>query len=281
MRVRPLLLLLLVGCGPEPGPVPADGNFDILTYNVHGLPSGITGDDTTGRIEQIGPLLNDFDLVGLQESWIDDDFALLAADSEHPTQVRFAEPLNEERVYGSGLGVFAHLPALDQLTVHYDDCFGFLDNASDCLASKGFLAVRLELAEGASFDLYDTHFEAGGGDEDYAVRDALIAQVTDAIATWSADRAVVFVGDFNMHDFSAGTAQWSALLDPTGLRDTCAEVGCTAPDHIDRVLFRDGGGVAWTADSWADLSAEFLDPEGVDLSDHPPIRSGLTWAFEP
>ena len=45
----------------------------MLTYNIHGLPPEVTGDDTTGRIEQITPLLSDYDVVGLQEDWIEEN----------------------------------------------------------------------------------------------------------------------------------------------------------------------------------------------------------------
>jgi len=34
-------------------------------------------------------------------------------------------------------------------------------------------------------------------------------------------------------------------------------------------------------EDWRDLSADFLDDEGVDLSDHPPIAATIGWTTAP
>ena len=57
---------------------PQYGNLTVLTYNVHGLPSVITMDDTPGRLRQIAPLLSDYDIVGLQEDFDDTNHMMLA-----------------------------------------------------------------------------------------------------------------------------------------------------------------------------------------------------------
>lgn len=271
-------LCWLVACG---SPQPQSGELSFLSYNVHGLPPEITGDDTTGRIEQIGPLLDAFDIVGLQEDFIDENHALLAEASDHQTQRRFAEVVNEERIYGSGLAVFGILEELDYHHVHYETCHGVLDAASDCLASKGFQAVRLRLGEGASVDVYNTHLEAGGSGEDNAARAVHVDQLLDALGGWSAERSVVFLGDTNLHASDPDDApELERLLGEGGLTDSCEAVSCAEPDHIDRILFRDGEGVRWEAQAWANEPG-FDDDEGVDLSDHPPISALLSWSWSP
>jgi len=74
---------------------PTEGALRALTYNVHGLPPELTGDDTAARMAQIAPLLDGFDVVGLQEDFDDDNHATLAASSRHLSQVRFAEALED------------------------------------------------------------------------------------------------------------------------------------------------------------------------------------------
>jgi hypothetical protein len=67
------LVLGLIGAGPPgqhgPGTV---GEFTALSYNVAGLPEAIGGEEPGRHSPKISPLLNDYDLVLLQESWKDD-----------------------------------------------------------------------------------------------------------------------------------------------------------------------------------------------------------------
>ena len=141
MRIRLPGLLLVVGaltaCGgvdvtaPDgaPGrdisftgqrpfqPEKAGGQVQFLTYNVHGLPAILTGDDTSGRIAQIAPLLNAFEVVGLQEDFMDGNHQTLADESTHTDEIRFADKL-AGRVYGPGLSVFSNRPVLDLYHEH-------------------------------------------------------------------------------------------------------------------------------------------------------------------
>ena len=82
----------LTACPVGDPPVqPAEGELSFLTYNVHGLPPQITGDDTAARMVEIGPLLRPFDVVGLQEDFDDVNHGTLAAASDHLVQRRFAD----------------------------------------------------------------------------------------------------------------------------------------------------------------------------------------------
>jgi len=281
-RLLPLLIVPLLGCPtePDPGPSAADGSFHALTYNVHGFSETLAGDDPAARMPQILDLLPDFDVVGLQELW-DDRWYDVLAEAEHPTKERFDTPLNEDRVYGSGLAQFAHVPHLDYREVHYETCNGLLDGASDCLASKGFQAMRLELAEGAELDWYNTHFEAGGGDADDAARAAQIELMLEVMGTWSLDRPLLLIGDLNLHsDDPVDIPQLTRLVDGAGLVDSCESIDCADPTHIDRLLTRDGMGLTLQATEWED-DPRFYDAAGEPLSDHPAIRARFDWSFEP
>jgi len=274
--------LLLSSCEVvDPGPAAADGELSFLTYNVHGLPPEITGDDTAARMVEIAPLLEDFDVVGLQEDFDDSNHAVLAEVSTHLTQRRFADLFIEERVYGSGLTVFAELVEEDFLHEHYTDCNGVFEAASDCLASKGFQALRLELAPGATVDVYNSHLEAGGGEADNQARSAHVSQLIAAMNGWSAGRSVVFLGDTNLHASDPeDLPELERWLGETGLSDACEAVACPEENHIDRVFFRAGAGVSWEGQSWTNEPA-FFDEGGVPLSDHPALSASLAWTFEP
>jgi endonuclease/exonuclease/phosphatase family metal-dependent hydrolase len=280
MRWLPALVaVLLLACEVPAGP--QEGTFTILTYNVHGLPSSITGDDTAGRTEQIAPLLDQFDVVGLQEDFIDTNHAVLEAASSHPTRLWFGDTV-EDRVYGSGLSLFAPFEVIEDSPIHYTECNGVLDGASDCLASKGLQVATLELGDGVEVDFLNTHLEAGGGDLDDEARVSQIAQVVERLQGGSGARPVVFTGDFNLHlGEDPDDEQLDQLIGGGDLSDACEAVGCDDATHIDRVFFRGSANLTWTVDAWADRSADFLDDEGVDLSDHPPIEATLSWRFEP
>ena len=99
-----LLTLPLFACTE---PLPTQGSFSVLSYNVHGLPSVITGDDTPDRMLQIAPLLIEHDLIGLQEDFDDANHQALVADAPHAFQERFSAEVEDSRAYGSGLGVLS------------------------------------------------------------------------------------------------------------------------------------------------------------------------------
>ena len=77
LRTRFLLSLALAGSmvavgAPAWGDAPASsGSFTALTYNVAGLPEQLSGSDPATNSPLISPLLNDYDVVLLQEDWVD------------------------------------------------------------------------------------------------------------------------------------------------------------------------------------------------------------------
>lgn len=277
-----LPVLVLVGCPPggddsdTSPPLATSGSFEALTYNVHGLPPEITGDDTTARQEAIAPLLGAYDLVALQEDFIEDNHDVLEAASPHPTQRWFDEVI-DGRAYGSGLAVMASWAELAYHPQHYSECYGTLDNSGDCLASKGFQLVRLRLGAG-ELDVYNTHHEAGGGDEDNAVRLGQVQEVLAAMDEHSAGRAILFLGDFNLKDEDPEDLPPLDLYRGYGLQDACDAIGCEDPGRIDRAWFRSGDALELTPTTWA-VPSHFVDELGEDLSDHEPIAFGFEWGI--
>jgi len=250
-----------------------------MTYNVHGLPSAITGDNTAERMTQIAPLLSAFDIVGLQEDFVEDHHAALVAESTHVTQHRFAEALTD-RAFGSGLAVLAHFEAIEHQHLFFEDCHGLLDSASDCLASKGLQRVRLRLEEDVTLDVYCSHLEAGGSAEDHLARQGQVAQVTEAMLSQSEGRAILFLGDTNLHGSDSDDATlmdtWTTAV---GLFDACEATSCPEPGRIDRLLFRSGDQLHLEATAWTREEA-FYDPEGEPLSDHDALSAVFSWTVK-
>lgn len=278
--LRPLGFLTILACNSATdSPGPSSGSLAVLSYNVHGLPPTITGDDTDGRIAQIAPLLVGYDLIGLQEVWDADNANTLISAANLETVENFDDALSD-RVYGAGLVGLANVAELDLLEQHYEGCVGVVDHASDCLASKGFQVLRLELSDGAELDFYNTHLEAGSGDEDNVVRAAQVDDLIAAMNGWSADRAILFVGDTNLSgDDPIDTPEIDRWMAATGLSNVCDLLDCPEPERIDRVLIRSGSGLTLTAEDWR-VEPQYVDMAGTPLSDHDPIYAKLGWSRE-
>lgn len=272
----------LLACAAPPAgdtaSVPTEGELSVLSYNVHGLPEAITGDDTTARQELIAPHLDAYDLVGVQEDWIDENHSVLDAACTHSSRLRWNEPLDESRVYGAGLSIWVRGETAAREDVGwFDTCYGTFDDASDCLASKGWAMLRVTLGA-SSLDFYTLHFEAGSGEGDDPARAAQVDIIVELLETTSAGRAVLLVGDTNLADGDPeDDVELAKLRGEAGLSDACDVVGCPEPGRIDRVLVRDGEDLALEVTGW-EVAPEFVDALGEPLSDHDPIHVSLRWS---
>jgi len=260
-------------------PLPTSGELSVLTYNVHGLPGAITGDDTAGRMSQISERITTHDIVGLQEDFDAENHATLVGSSTHTTGLWFDDKL-EDRFYGSGLSVLAEAPLVEHIHQHFTSCNGTIDSASDCLASKGFQALRVRIG-GATLDVYNTHLEAGGSAADNDARAAQVQALVDSLQGWSTDQAVIFTGDFNLRETDPEDLPLiEQLLIEAELERACWAVECATPNHIDKILFRSSDSIALSASEWSNIEADFRDTEGTPLSDHPAIEAIFEWSSD-
>jgi hypothetical protein len=302
---------------PGPGPGPgggggsggAGGTFSVLTYNVAGLPQEISTVNPQEHIPLISPLLDDYDVVLTQEDF--DWWTGLAGtlDFVHYHERLRAQATHEYRTeqhpgpeavgldparqpfVGDGLGVLSRIPFSGNTRVPWPECFGGADTsdggAGDCLAMKGFAMVTMTLADGAEVDVYTLHAEAGGTAEDQRLQADDFTQLADFIEAHSAGRAVIVGGDTNLHTDpghpdASGTADaeiWEGFLDRTGLTDACTATGCPDTGEIDKIAYRNGGGVRLRATSHAMPRERFTAPDGEPLSDHPPLVVEFAWSF--
>lgn len=250
----------------------------MLTYNTHGLPSWVAGDEPERRFPRIAALVNAYDVALIQE-----DFAhherfrpgLGHGVVARGNPSRFADSwLCLVLCDGSGLtflwhGIGERLLLLDN--VPYAGCAGWVGGANDCLATKGFQHARIELAPGVVVDVVNTHLDAGRGSEDQAARTAQLGLLERHLHRTAAGRALILGGDLNLRASDARDREardrFAASL---GLVDSGA---APAPDgswtHLDYLYYRSGDGVGLQVRE-AGEAAEFVDA-GAPLSDHPAL----------
>lgn len=290
------LAFAAVGCGDDDGgPDSVQGSFRALTYNVAGLPQGLSGSNPVRNMPFIAPLLNDYDLVLVQESWRTPDpnplrplrvyHEILEAASLHPYR---SEPLplplngDPERptaIVSDGLNHFSDFPFGNVYRQRWQDC----DNsAADCLSLKGFSFARTELAPGVCVDVYNLHGEAGSTDNDLDLKDDNTEALLAAIDEFSAGRAVIIGGDFNMRLVrERDAANLGRLVDEAGMTDACIAVGVYDEQEIDKFFFRSSDAVAITPRSCVFETEKFVTPDGQPLSDHEPLAVEFSWVATP
>lgn len=297
----PVLRLLAFVLGFAPLAATA-GTFSVLTYNVAGLPEGISGSHPATNHPEISPRLNPFDLVGVQE-----DFAyheLLTADLTHPYRsIKDTNPGPWGELFGyafgDGLNSFSRLAFDDFTRITWNECFGLASNGSDCLTPKGFSFQRHELAPGAFLDVYNWHADAGDAAEDLEARRSNTRQLYEFIDANSAGNAVLVLGDTNSRYTREGdvlpellatvglTDVWvelerggvlPAIGDP--LRD-CADPSAGSCERVDKILYRSGAALALEALDHEVPAALFADEAGEPLSDHDPVRALFRFAVVP
>jgi len=257
--------------GAEPSPAPRNGRFELVTYNVAGLPEGLSNVHPVANLPRIGALLNKFDLALVQE-----DFAypeLLRERSSMPYQSR-AFVRGEHLHFGDGLTLLSRLPARESSREAWAACHGVVDSYFDCLTPKGLAWWRVELSPGVSIDVYNVHLDAGAGRSDVEARVAQLQQLLTTIGRASGERAIVLGGDFNLT--SRELPGFRKLMTAAGLSDVCDELRCAQPARLDRVLYRGSRQLRLSPRSWR-LPAGFRDQGGASLSDHEPVVASFTW----
>ena len=290
MRSARGVLVLVLGLGlagvapvvaqSEPRAPQEQGELRLLTYNVHGLPAPITGDDTLARQDAISPRLKPFDVVGIQEDFMPDGHARLMRHVTQSTRQRFKTALSG-RFYGSGLTLLARPRVVARRRAHYTTFHGVVRHGSDGLASKGFHMLRLTLAPGAEVDIYNSHMDAGGAPGDQAARATQVAHITSAMQTASRGRAIVFLGDTNLKPRRGQDAETvGRWLRTTQLTCACRPTRKTCCARIDRILYRSGAGLRLSVKRWG-VAPGFVDAKNRPLSDHEPIQAVLRWRRTP
>jgi endonuclease/exonuclease/phosphatase family metal-dependent hydrolase len=266
------LCLMSDGLRAETSPSARRGRLHLATYNVAGLPEGVSLVHPVATLPRVGKLLNAYDLALVQE-----DFAypeLLRKNLHLP--YRSAPFVRGEALhFGDGLSQFGRLPFGETTRVPWSSCHGVVDSYFDCLTPKGLAFIRVEVSPGLFVDVYDVHLDAGAAAGDRAARAVQLAQLMGAIRERSGDRAVVVAGDFNLTESERPSLL--ALGASVGLVDVCAQLSCPEPWRLDRVLTRSSRKLSLQPRNWR-TDRSFRDAKGQPLSDHLLVAVDLDWS---
>ncbi len=319
-------------CSPDQSeslkPVPCTVRF--LSYNVHGISPilnsmyvgvDVRNDDTRSGL--MAWLLMDYDFVLLQEDFefhrqIVHEFTYELIEQGNGPRIALAPlwlvtlPIKIVNVgfhlfnspgipfrvpYGSGLTIASpYYKAVEGgvTQVPLPDCEGWLSRKNDCWSTKGLLRVPVRLPNGAEFDVYNTHLDAGRDEEDRIVRKKQIKFLAKCIKKLSKDRAFILGGDFNSQYDHGGTEASGEdyrilkhyLLDELALNDSNArpEPNGYWKNRVDYIFYREGQGARIELISPGSEDQRFRHPVNRGrqspnekyedlLSDHPAIRA--------
>lgn len=273
--------------------------FTALTYNVAGLPEALSSSEPAINTPLISPLLNNYDLVLVQESWanpeprvdgIETYHELLVSEVDHPYLSDPAPspwhlaPEDRQRpsaLVADGLNRMSRFPFEPATRQMWENCYGGGEGqelgAADCLSEKGFSVARTSFAPGIEIDVYNLHAEAGSEPESVEYRHEDYVQLAAFIEDYSEGRPVIVGGDFNARRAGDGEAL-DAFYEATGLTDVCAVVDCGEDDdRIDKFTFRSGGGIDLEPQSHSFERDRFQRDDGEPLSDHDALAVTFEW----
>ncbi|MGW3725197.1 jacalin-like lectin [Streptomyces sp. NPDC000851] len=265
------------------------GTFNVLTYNIAGLPLGLGDSDPETNTPLIGQRLGGYDIVNVQEDF--NYHASLYANDTHPYRTATSGGAG----IGDGLNTLSDHTFEDFQRVDWNDCTN-----ADCLTPKGFTLARVRLAEGVFVDLYNVHTNADVTDAALAARRANIEQLSDFIQANSAGNAVIVMGDTNTRYTRAGD-NIRTLVSENGLKDPWVDLvkGGTPPaqgsdalvcdaaaptndcEVVDKVLYRGSDLVTLDATRYHNEWASFLRSDGEHLSDHFPHTVDFSYTVNP
>jgi endonuclease/exonuclease/phosphatase family metal-dependent hydrolase len=271
-RLAALVLCLSAHATAEPSQRPRQGRFNVVTYNVAGLPEGLSQVHPVQNLPLIGAALNRYDLVFVQEDYAYPELlrSRLQLSYKSPAFVR-----GQELHFGDGLSNFSKFPFGDLRRAAWRQCHGVIDSYFDCLTPKGLAMTRVELSPGVFVDSYNVHLDAGGGAEDVVARAAQLKQLFETLASWSDGAAVLVAGDFNLT--KGELSDLRTLAAGAGLSEACDTLRCGQTWRLDRVLFRGGASLDLRARSWR-VDTSLRDGKGQPLSDHLAVVVGFDWA---
>ncbi|MEW2404056.1 jacalin-like lectin [Streptomyces sp. NPDC046862] len=268
----------LAAGGSAPAAAATTGSFNVLTYNVAGLPEGLSSGHPETNTPLISPRLGAYDIVNVQEDF--NYHAALYAGDNHPYRTATSGGVP----FGDGLNTLSDHPFEDFERVKWNNCTG-----TNCLTPKGFSLARMRLAEGVFVDLYNVHTNADDTDDALAARRANVEQLSDFIQANSAGNAVIVMGDTNTRYTRSGD-NIRTLVNENGLTDAWVKLvkggtppaqgsdalvcPTTAPTNdcevVDKVLYRGSKLLTLNATRYNNEWSSFLDSAGGNLSDHFP-----------
>lgn len=273
----------------------ADGEFNVLSFNVAGLPEILQSNgeslDKTTATTQIGKkfseLRDQLDVIHVQEDF--NYHATLYKYDDHPYRTATSGGVP----FGSGLNTLSNYNWVDFSRTKWNKCSDASE--SDCLTPKGFTHMRMELESGVYISMINLHADAGTEDGDETARDSNIQQVADYIDSWATDEAVIVFGDTNSR-YTRTDDNISVFSSQNGLTDAWVKlirngvapskgadaIMCSNPsttnncEVVDKVFYRSSKFVTLDATAFNYVGSDF-EYDNDTLSDHNPILVNFTY----
>ncbi|MCL2512687.1 MAG: endonuclease/exonuclease/phosphatase family protein [Oscillospiraceae bacterium] len=268
------------------------GTLNLISFNVSGLPiigtfQGDARSSGNKKSAVIGEYINGLglDIVGVQE-----DFNYHKGLAGKMTAYPYKTVHSGGVPGGDGLNIFSKRGIYNVERVEWDVSYGVLYDGTDRLAPKGFVYSVAELADGVYIDLYVLHANAGTTIGSIEARADNYRQLAEHISALEYDRPIIMLGDFNsILGRDRGDALYENLLAPAGLTDVWAEMfndgNCeydggsgwnpTYGERVDRVLYKNGGGVAFTPETFEYIM--MADENGKTHTDHMAALASLSY----
>ena len=265
-----------------------EGSFNILSYNVGGLPEIISSSTPSKYTKLISPKLNDFDVVNVQEDFGYNDDLTSKLKLPYRTEFTGNVPL------GNGLMTFSRFPLYMSTNVAWKETHGLIVDGADQMIPKGFCYSSIEIKPGYFIDIFNIHTDADTDEKSMAARRSNMAQLAEYINNVSSGKAVIVFGDTNSRYTRQGDDFYELLLKPCNLKDAWIEnvMGGVIPpigesrmvndlgqlgEVVDKIWYRSGKNIEIKASTFKVLFTEFTDSEGNQLSDHYPITSKIDY----
>lgn len=177
--------------------VPSENNnLNIVSFNIHGFGKIISGFDVKNKINLIIENIFDNDIILIQENW---KYYDLIKDKLVDHKLLFSSERKNIFSYSSGLfiGLNKEIDIIDNKHIFYNDCNGVIFNGNDCIASKGFIFLRIDYLD-KTIDIYNTHLDSGHSKKDYTARINQLNYLKEYIISNSLNNSLIICGDFNI-----------------------------------------------------------------------------------
>lgn len=249
--------------------------LNLLTYNIHGLNPIIAGDDPYNRIPKILSKITKYDIIFFQENWIYDNSSFASMlDSYNvltTSDSKFFWPINKvfnPNGAGLSLAISKSIDIIESSEHLFENCSGWLSKDNDCLASKGFQYLRVQI-NGHILDLYNTHFDAGQNDSDKNARLSQLNQLQKFIEVTSTDFPVIIAGDLNiLYESSEYKIIDSFVVDNNLIEaDWSSDLSKSKFGKLDYILYKS------SKNTDMNLEKCKVDINLSGLSDHPAIQA--------
>ena len=247
--------------------------IDILSYNIHGLPT-VFGKEQKQKIRQVINKSASHQIIFYQENWIYQNklfknmlmghSSYVGKESKYPKKLQ--KILNPN---GSGLTTCVRktYKVLSYKEILFKDCSGYINKFNDCLASKGFQAMTILLPGPEKVDLYNLHLDAGEALSDKKARKNQVNALSQYIKQTGMLHPIIIAGDFNM-----------TLEDQDStLYDFCKEFSFFNK-HIESDLsIVDYIFIKSSTSLKINIVDYYINKEFMGMSDHPAISVKLTF----